>query len=196
MDGQLAFLAIFFKFTRQNSKTTETMNHLKNATISVLNQLEDLISKLDDKEYAFGLKTFHGSSIGQHVRHVIEFYQCLLVQNELLDYDSRQRDLELENRREKAISELKAIKYQINTLEKDTPVFLNSNFSNSSTHVLAAPSSLLRELAYNLEHTVHHMAILRIGVEHNFENIKMPENFGVAMSTQRNNSTQASSQSA
>ncbi len=172
------------------------MDHLKRATISVLDQLEELIKKLDDQEYAIGLKTFHGSSLGQHVRHIIEFYQCLFSNKELVDYDQRQRDLELENTREKALKELVAIKSKIGLLEKDDTVFLNSNFSESPSHVLAAPSSILRELAYNLEHTVHHMAILRIGIELNFEKIKMPENFGVAMSTQRNNRAQASSKSA
>jgi len=40
-----------------------------------------------------------------------------------------------------------------------------------------------RELLYAIEHTVHHMAIIKIGMLLNYPNVTVPENFGVAEST-------------
>ena len=42
-----------------------------------------------------------------------------------------------------------------------------------------------RELAYNIEHAVHHMAILKIGLAIVAPEVKVPEGFGVAVSTLR-----------
>ena len=41
-----------------------------------------------------------------------------------------------------------------------------------------------REIAYNLEHTIHHMALIRIGI-HEVSAIQLPDNYGVASSTIR-----------
>jgi hypothetical protein len=46
-------------------------------------------------------------------------------------------------------------------------------------------TSYNRELVYNLEHAIHHMAIMKIAVDNAFPQVQMPENFGVAYSTIR-----------
>ena len=46
-------------------------------------------------------------------------------------------------------------------------------------------TNLQRELAYNLEHIVHHMALMRVGLKELLPSIIIPKNFGVADSTQR-----------
>jgi hypothetical protein len=39
-----------------------------------------------------------------------------------------------------------------------------------------------REVIYNLEHTIHHMALIRVGINE-LGNIDLPKDFGVAPST-------------
>jgi hypothetical protein len=46
-------------------------------------------------------------------------------------------------------------------------------------------SSIERELAFNLEHLVHHMAIIRIGLNIAVPKLDIPMNFGLANSTKR-----------
>ena len=42
-----------------------------------------------------------------------------------------------------------------------------------------------REILYNLEHCIHHLAIIKIGLKIIKPNFKLPENFGLADSTIR-----------
>jgi hypothetical protein len=50
----------------------------------------------------------------------------------------------------------------------DEPIIISTNY--------------FREVAYNIEHTIHHMALIRVGINET-TNILLPENFGVASST-------------
>jgi hypothetical protein len=44
-------------------------------------------------------------------------------------------------------------------------------------------STLARELLYNLEHAIHHMALIRVGLNLRFKYVLYQDNFGVAYST-------------
>ena len=44
------------------------------------------------------------------------------------------------------------------------------------------PSNYYREVMYNLEHAIHHHALIKIGIQQ-FTAIELPESFGVAPST-------------
>ncbi len=41
----------------------------------------------------------------------------------------------------------------------------------------------MREMVYLVEHSIHHYALIRIGLQENFSDIFIPKNFGVAYST-------------
>ncbi|MBK7681685.1 MAG: hypothetical protein IPJ26_04015 [Bacteroidetes bacterium] len=46
-------------------------------------------------------------------------------------------------------------------------------------------STYKRELAYNIEHAIHHMAIIKIAIENAYSDIVLDKAFGVAPSTIR-----------
>ena len=46
---------------------------------AVFLQLSDSLSRLDERQYCHACESLSGNSIGQHVRHIIEMFQCLEI---------------------------------------------------------------------------------------------------------------------
>lgn len=82
-----------------------------------LNQLKGLIHQLTDEQFAKPIPALKGSSIGSHVRHVLEFYGCLCdsLATGDLNYDLRKRDLAMEKSTEKCIEAISNISRNLNT---------------------------------------------------------------------------------
>lgn len=140
-----------------------------------LEQLQEALSALTDHQYACPVASLSDATIGQHVRHVIEFFQELNKGYEcgVVNYDQRKRDHLIETGRQRAIQALQTI----DLVHPDKELWLVSN-----DHSVRVRTNYHRELLYNLEHLVHHMALLRIGIEA-VSTIRLPGSFGVAAST-------------
>ena len=139
----------------------------------------DLLQQLTNEELTFPFPELSNATIGEHMRHIIELFGCLLENYEcgLINYDGRKRDLLLQTDKNEAIAIIE--KY---LLEIDKP-----NKPLSLTHNCFSPIELLqtnyfRELIYNLEHSIHHQALIKVAL-HSLLHIKIPSSFGVAPST-------------
>lgn len=158
---------------------------LTNANLRVLHQLKTLAHYIKNEGYTQSLELLGGNSIGKHYRHIIEFYQCLLGSQGVINYDKRQRSLDLENNVDFALDTINTI---IATLEKE-PIAddcdYEADFSDDGGENIKVKTSFARELAYNIEHTIHHMAIIQIVVRHYFPHVILEEGFGIAASTLR-----------
>lgn len=150
--------------------------------IGLLSQLKELLEGLTDEQYCRKIGVLSDASIGQHIRHVIEFFQELEkgYKTGLINYDARKRNYTLETRRLVAINELTEIAAVV--AKEDRVLALATDFSSEDGTSCEVHTNYQRELVYNLEHTIHHMALLRIGVRV-VVTTELPENFGVAMST-------------
>lgn len=163
---------------------------LKKATFDILSQLSQLLEQLDDEEYSRTLAVISGNTVGKHVRHIIEFYICLLngIPEGLVDYDSRKRDLKLETDKEYVIKTINRINIELFEKGIDQKLKLSMTVSVLNDKILV-DTTLYRELAYNIEHVIHHFALIRIAIEQAFELVTLPENFGIAFSTVKYNET-------
>lgn len=139
----------------------------------------DLLQQLTNEELTLPFPELGNATIGEHMRHIIELFGCLLENYEygLINYDGRKRDLLLQTDKNEAITIIE--KY---LLEIDKP-----NKPLSLTHNCFSPIELLqtnyfRELIYNLEHSIHHQALIKVAL-HSLPHIKIPSSFGVAPST-------------
>ncbi len=160
-------------------------NTLLVQTESVLYQLTDVLNQLEHLEYKKPIHTLSGSSIGQHARHVIEFYQCMTsgAQNGKINYDERNRDKMIEESREFAIQCINKILFDIKTIDLKKSILLEVSYEYGNLIEIATTPE--REMVYNIEHAIHHMALVKIGIKEINEKILLPLEFGVAVSTIR-----------
>lgn len=164
---------------------------LKSANTDILMQLADVVGQLTDPQYARPLNVLTGNTIGKHVRHILEFYQLLVnsAATGQLDYDRRERDLQLEMDTVEALRRIGSLDRAIHHLDLNQPLSLHADLSVGGDETIQIPSSLARELLYNVEHAIHHMALIQIAVQHSFPHIDLPPNFGVAYSTVQHQAT-------
>jgi hypothetical protein len=150
----------------------------------VVRQLADLLRQLRPNEYCQSLTVLNGSSIGQHTRHIVEFYQCLLkgVLGGVVDYDARERNFFIENDLNYTIECLNDIENIIaNIKNPNEPLLLAVSYSTDNQDFIE--TNFMREMVYLVEHSIHHYALIRIGLQENFSDVIIPKNFGVAYST-------------
>ncbi|RYY53619.1 MAG: DinB family protein [Chitinophagaceae bacterium] len=155
---------------------------LTRPTQQLLSQLHRFLLDLTDEQYSIPLPVLSNASIGQHARHVIEFYQELAKSYTTgsLDYDQRKRDRRIETERLFALEQISHLKQQVN--QPDKTLLLTADLEKEDGYSLTLTTSYYRELISNLEHTVHHMALMRIGYKA-VAGQALDENFGVAVST-------------
>jgi len=164
---------------------------LKSASTDGLMQLADVVGQLSDADYARSLPILSGNTIGRHVRHIVEFYELLVNSRptSYLNYDRRQRDLRLETDTDETLRRISRVDGAIQRLDLSESRSLEANVSVAGGQPVVIPSSVARELLYNIEHSVHHFALIQIAVQHNFPQVGLPPNFGVASSTVQHQAT-------
>ncbi|HET9746077.1 MAG TPA: hypothetical protein VFP97_10205 [Chitinophagaceae bacterium] len=145
-------------------------------------QLSETLNQLSNEEYTRPIKVLANATIGQHVRHIIELFQCLEkgYDSGLVNYEKRRRDYRIESDKEFAIILLKEIYSHIGKPNKE--IILEAEDYCDSIETVTIPSNYYREIAYNLEHTIHHMALIRVGMSE-VSSLVLPAEFGVAYST-------------
>jgi uncharacterized damage-inducible protein DinB len=145
-------------------------------------QLSLSLDQLEGEQYGYPCKNLSGNTIGQHVRHIIEMFQCLetgYLSGEV-DYDKRKRDHQIESDKKFAIELLQEITGQIT--KKNKSLQLLTYYDDLSGLPERIETNYYREIAYNLEHTIHHMALIRVGLRE-LGDISVDDSYGVATST-------------
>ncbi len=144
-----------------------------------LNELSDLLSQLSDDDYTCPCHGLSNATIGEHTRHIIEMFQCLEEQYKIgtINYDHRKRDCRIQT---DTFFAKEIINSLLNQLDKP-----NKNLQLQQVvdgEELLIDSNYNRELLYNLEHCIHHQALIKVAVLQN-DTIVIDDNFGVARST-------------
>ena len=144
-----------------------------------LDELTELLSQLSDEEYSEACFELSGSSIGEHTRHIVEMFQCLVrnYDSGIVNYDKRDRNKQIQTDTHFAIQMILDVKNNISKENKN--IELQQLIDGESIQI---QSNYYRELLYNLEHCIHHQALIKVAILKS-EKITVDSNFGVARST-------------
>jgi hypothetical protein len=158
------------------------------STDKTLSQLIQLTKALSHEEFTRSLSILSNSTIGQHIRHIIEFYIELNngYISGIVSYDKRLRNPDFETDQTIIISKLKNIGYDLNTYDLALNLKIKSNHGLTDDEETISNSSVMRETVYALDHAVHHLAVIKIALKTEFCHIEFDQNMGVAPSTLRN----------
>ena len=152
--------------------------------IELLNQLKDIAIALSDNDYYKPIEILGGSSIAAHNRHSLEFFQMLIlgIKSGIICYDKRIHNKDLETIPKYFLSEVDRIIDELKNIKVDSKIDLEVKYPLNDINEITQ-TTISREIVYNIEHLVHHMAIIKIGFKQEFPFINLPENFGIAQST-------------
>jgi len=146
------------------SQVSEQFGHLKN-----------VLQRLTEKQYTQPAHHLGGATVGGHTRHILELFQCAAKGRETgtVDYENRERDLALERNKDAALELLLQLETKVK--KEDKPLHLRHAGD-------LVPTSYIREVVYNIEHTIHHLALIKVALIEMNES-PVDENFGMAYST-------------
>jgi uncharacterized damage-inducible protein DinB len=159
---------------------------LTDACSNILSQLTDLVHQIRESDFVRPAETLSYSTVGQHLRHTLEFFICFEhgFEKGLINYDKRAHDKLIETDKFVALNAIKRILKFVNNVD-DKALKLEVGYDLERETFLTIDTTATRELVYNIEHAVHHMAIMKIGIREIAPYIQLPPDFGIAASTIR-----------
>lgn len=163
---------------KNNKKVT---SHLLESNINGIDEGLLLLQGLNESQYTTVVKPAFQASIGGHMRHVIEHYQCFFDQFESgeICYDARCRNSDIETSKQLAVDSLHSIKQQLQALNR-YELTAKLQIKDMQTDNLIE-SNIRRELLFLQSHTVHHYAIVAAMARLQGETVD--HKFGLAVAT-------------
>ena len=146
-----------------------------------LKSLSNLLLLLNDKQYNRKITFLGNASIGGHTRHIIELLKCAAdgYNDGVVDYLNRVRELAIETDKSFAILELSFLTNQMIRPDKEMKLVIEPGEESTANDVT---TTYFREIVYNTEHTIHHLALIRVALRE-MELEIVGDDFGMAYST-------------
>jgi uncharacterized damage-inducible protein DinB len=148
-----------------NQTDFDTVGLLKSGCQQSLSQCKELLELLSEDDYRAGGE--HSSSIGGHVRHILDRFQSFfhgLPLNDI-DYDDRERDKSIEGSLAGAKVALTSVLQRLNALtssEVQSLALTVSETVNDQGVTVRVSSTAQRELMGLVTHSIHHLAIIAL----------------------------------
>ncbi|MCB9305867.1 MAG: hypothetical protein H6565_04670 [Lewinellaceae bacterium] len=153
------------------------------ATLTIIDQIHHVLVQLEPHEYRRQLPEFEGNTLGQHFRHILEFFQCLEkgIGSGVVDYASRERNLLYEDNPGVAAAAFGAFAEVLPGLDPSGIVQVKAEFGSDERPDYA--STVGRELLFVYDHAIHHLAMIKIGLLVHFPAVRTGKDLGVSPST-------------
>ncbi len=153
------------------------------ALLNLIQQIDQLLAQLSEEDYCRPIPEFDYHSLGQHFRHILEFFQCLQqgAAAGLVDYSARPRNALYESQPSLTRQAFEEVARSLVLLDPEHPIAVCADLGTEEQ--LCYGSTLGRELVYAFEHAIHHLAIVRIGLTCRFPHVYTEYTLGVAPAT-------------
>jgi len=137
------------------------MNMIIQSTLKTLDKSKSLLSFLTNEELSNTTVAPYYSSIGSHIRHILDFYDCALTINSesKIDLTSRKRNNDVETKCEIALQYLNQIIAKLNSInsEIEDNIIVIDDLGLGKIEMKYTFSALLAQAN---SHTIHHYAII------------------------------------
>ncbi len=137
------------------------MNVIIESSLKTLNKAASLLNNIEDDVFCDTSISPYYSSIGSHIRHILDFYDCILNSNldNTVDLTDRKRDTDVETKCSCAIEYLNAIISKLTNLNVDMnkTIFVIDDLGLGKIKMPYTYSALLAQAN---SHTIHHYAII------------------------------------
>ena len=152
-----------------------------------INDAIEFLDKLTPTLYATEPQGPFNSSIGAHMRHILDHYQALMLgtQAGYVDYTQRARESAVEKDMTLAQESWQQIRAWLADISEHS---LQTTFEVMTEHGLVF-STIARELSFVSSHAVHHFAFMK-QLAHAFD-VHLSDDVGVAPATLKNLREQA-----
>ena len=136
------------------------MNILIKANLTTLKKAAFLLSNLTDEKLCNNSVSPYYSSVGSHIRHILDFYECILKPQDNFDLTARCRNLEVESNCECALNYLYDIVHKlekINNSDLNREVTVLDDLGIGKDVISYTYAALLAQAN---SHAIHHYAII------------------------------------
>jgi uncharacterized damage-inducible protein DinB len=160
---------------------------MSNSYVDVVEQAISLLDDISLTDYQASLKPHFSSSIGAHIRHIVDHFLAIVdaADSGEINYNKRNRHGEVEQFPQKAIASLEEISAWLADTCSHTllnrKVKVTTEIDISHTKSTTCESTVERELVFVASHAIHHYALIRI--IRNMQGKELPEFFGYAPAT-------------
>lgn len=131
------------------------------STLKTLQKSKVLLDKLSNTQLCDDSVSPYYSSIGSHIRHILDFYNCILIENQekKVDLTARNRNIDIEKDCGCAQDYLDSIIKKLNaiTFDADENILVIDDLGLGKIGIPYTFGSLLAQAN---SHTIHHYAII------------------------------------
>ncbi|MCY4472847.1 MAG: hypothetical protein OXC07_08565 [Kistimonas sp.] len=141
------------------------MNTIVKGNIEAVDQLTCCIENLKNIDYSAPHPSLLSSSIGQHLRHVIDYYQALrqAAHTGTADYDVRHRGGAVENSQAEGLKALRDLRLWLTSIgesELKKCCIMKTEMLLSKPVSVEVKTTMARELCFAALHLTHHQAMI------------------------------------
>lgn len=139
----------------------QTMNILIESSLKTLEKAEIILNSINDVQLKDASMPPYFSSVGSHIRHILDFYDCIFKMNSAnkIDLTARSRNKIVEQECAEAKTYLETLKNKLHTfnLDANTRVMVTDDLGLGKVEMLYTIGAVLSQAN---SHTIHHYAII------------------------------------